>query len=176
MPKRYPSPAEREQGPEPSSAADSDGRGSETPAPPETASQVATTETPATPQAPAAVLTAQVEPTAAPEPATLPVWEPSPPVPDRAALTNVAPRSLRSPSTGILDVHGQGFRPDLQARFLKGGGPAAGLTVLRQRYVRPTLVQVVVRVDSGVRAGAYGLALADAQGLVTNVLEFRIAP
>jgi hypothetical protein len=92
-----------------------------------------------------------------------------------AALKNVVPRSLRKHTPSMLDVHGVGLRPDHKAIVFKGHDVAAGFSIMRQRLVGPTLLQVLLTVDDAVPAGAYALALTDGEGKVTNAVRFEVA-
>jgi hypothetical protein len=92
-----------------------------------------------------------------------------------AALKNVVPRSLRKHTPSMLDVHGVGLRPDHKAIVFKGHDVAAGFSIMRQRLVGPTLLQVLLTVDDAVPPGAYALALADGEGKVTNTVRFEVA-
>jgi hypothetical protein len=92
-----------------------------------------------------------------------------------ASITNVSPPVVRRPSNALVDVHGAGFRPDHQARILRGGRPAPGVTVVRQRYVSPALLQVLLKLDSEASTGAYQLVVADGAGVLSNVKAFEVA-
>jgi hypothetical protein len=92
-----------------------------------------------------------------------------------ASITNVSPPLVRRPSNALVDVHGAGFRPDHQARILRGGRPAPGVTVVRQRYVSPALLQVLLKLDSEASTGAYQLVVADGTGVTSNVKAFEVA-
>jgi hypothetical protein len=92
-----------------------------------------------------------------------------------AVLTAVSPLSVKRPSTTMLDVRGTGLRPDHQARILKLKEAPAGISVVRQKFVDGTLVKVLVSLDESVVPGLYAVALADAQGTVTNSLSFTVA-
>lgn len=93
-----------------------------------------------------------------------------------ASLKTVSPLALKRPSTGLLDLRGTGLRAEHRALFFKGRDVAAGLRVVRQRFVDGTLIQVLVQVDEGIATGNYSVALADGQGQLTNVLTFRVNP
>lgn len=96
--------------------------------------------------------------------------EPSEP----AVLTAVSPLSLRHPTTAMLDLRGIGLRPDHQARFMKIKTPPNGITVVKQKYVSPTLIQVVVKLDETAAPGTYGIDVEDAQGASSNTLVFTV--
>jgi hypothetical protein len=75
----------------------------------------------------------------------------------------------------MLDVRGTGLRPDHQARILKLKEAPTGISVVRQKFVDGTLVKVLVSLDDSVVPGVYAVALADAQGTITNSLSFTVA-
>jgi hypothetical protein len=89
-------------------------------------------------------------------------------------LTTVVPRVLKKGSTGIVDLHGLGFRAEHRIRIWKGRDAAPGFTVVRQRRVSDTLIQAVVQVDAGVAAGPYSLVVVDAGGGVSNLLPVEV--
>jgi hypothetical protein len=111
---------------------------------------------------------ANVQPT--PAPAATPVAEPAVP----ATLSAVSPPSLRRGTQGLLDLRGNNFRSEHQVSFLKVKEAPSGLTVVRHRLVSPSLIQVLVKIDERATPGAYGMALADAQGQLTNTLAFSV--
>ena len=74
----------------------------------------------------------------------------------------------------LVRAHAQQSVSDHQARILRGGRPASGVTVVRQRYVSATLLQVLLKLDSEASPGAYQLVVADGQGVVSNVRAFEV--
>jgi hypothetical protein len=107
--------------------------------------------------------------TPTPPPAPSPVAVATPlPANGPAAISTVVPNKLKRPSTTLLDVRGSGLRPDHKGLVLKGRDVAAGVTVINQRFVNPTLVQVMVKIDDSAAAGTYQVLLVDAQGQATS--------
>jgi hypothetical protein len=200
-----PSPAAREATPQaavspstvasrPSTAgpagAASPARGAGVPAPSPLASPAVRSATSATPSVPAAVRApspavtaapAVVPTVAAPTPgpaASAPaVSEAARPVEPAApaAVTNVSPPLLRRGANVLVDVHGVGLRGDHQVRLTHGREAARGIEVMRQRYVGPTLLQVLLKVDAGAPTGAYMISLVDGTGSATNSRPFEVA-
>jgi hypothetical protein len=99
----------------------------------------------------------------APEPAT------------PAAVTNVSPPVLHRGANVLVDVHGVGLRSDHQVRVARPREAARGIEVMRQRYVGPALLQVLLRIDAGAPTGAYVLSLVDGTGNTTNARPFEVA-
>ena len=104
-------------------------------------------------------------PTPVPSPSVAPV-EPPPPPPSAAPLepvllTTLSPPKVKRPGNTIVDVHGTGLRPDLVARIVRGRDAAVGIQVLRQRFVSPTLMQVVLRLEPTAPTGTYQFYLSD---------------
>ncbi len=129
---------------------------------------------------PSPVATAAPVPVAAP-PTTLaaatpaPVATPPPVEPAApAAVTNVSPPLLKRGANVLVDVHGVGFRSDHQARLSRPKEAVKGVEVMRQRYVGPTLLQVLLHVDAGAPTGGYFLSLVDGKGAATNARPFEI--
>lgn len=125
--------------------------------------------TPPTPRpAPeAATRIAETLATPTPEPQAAPPAEP-------AVLTALSPLTLKRPTTAILDLRGIGLRPDHQARVLKVKNEPDGITIVRQKYTGPTLIQVVVKLDESVAPGVYNMGVADARGTWSNSLSFTV--
>jgi hypothetical protein len=137
--------------------------------------QVAAVPVPATPApvVPAATTPAPPPaPIAAPTPA--PAAAPAEPA-GPAAVTSVSPPVLRRGAPVLVDVHGVGFRSEHQVRTMRGKEAARGIDVVRQRYVSPTLLQVLLKVDATAAPGAYSLFLVDAAGQATNLRPFEVA-
>jgi hypothetical protein len=111
--------------------------------------------------------TAAPAPTATPPPATLPA--------EPAILTAVSPLMVKRGITTMLDVRGTGLRADHQARIVKLKEAVTGVSVVRQKWVDPTLIKVLVNIDVGATAGAYAVGLVDGQGTQTNALTFSVS-
>lgn len=92
-----------------------------------------------------------------------------------AAVTNVSPPLLHRGANVLVDVHGVGLRGDHQVRLTHGREAARGIEVMRQRYVGPTLLQVLLKVDPSAPTGAYVLSLVDGTGAATNARPFEVA-
>ena len=75
----------------------------------------------------------------------------------------------------LVDVHGVGLRSEHQVRLTRGREAARGIEVMRQRYVGPTLLQVLLKVDASAPTGAYTLSLVDGAGTATNARPFEVA-
>jgi hypothetical protein len=99
------------------------------------------------------------------------VEQPAEPV----VLTAVSPLSVKRPSTIMLDLHGTGLRPNLQARILKVKDVPSGISVVGQKFVDSTLMKVLVKLDESVSPGAYAVAVADPEGSLSNGLSFTVA-
>ena len=91
-----------------------------------------------------------------------------------AAVTNVSPPLLKRGANVLVDVHGVGFRSDHQARISRPKEAVKGVEVMRQRYVGPTLLQVLLHVDPAAPTGGYFLSLVDGTGVATNARPFEI--
>lgn len=91
-----------------------------------------------------------------------------------AAVTNVSPPLLHRGANVLVDVHGVGLRSDHQVRLTRGREAARGIEVMRQRYVGPTLLQVLLKVDASAPTGAYTLSLVDGAGTGTNARPFEV--
>jgi hypothetical protein len=114
---------------------------------------------------------------AEPPATTLP---PEPPPEAAQALEPIALRSLTPPTVrrkgmAILDLRGSGFRADQRAVVFRGKEIPTTITVVRQRFVNPGLMQVGLQVDEAAATGAYAIGLADPQGRVSNTLRFEVA-
>jgi hypothetical protein len=94
--------------------------------------------------------------------------------PGAAAVTSVSPPLLRRGATALVDVHGVGLRSDHQVRIGRGRDSARGVEVVRQRYVGPALLQVLLRVDPSAAPGAHVLFLVDGAGHNTNPRPLEI--
>jgi hypothetical protein len=125
-------------------------------------------------------------PTATPVPVAAPATTPAPATPAPvatpqaaepaapAAVTNVSPPLLHRGANVLVDVHGVGFRSDHQARISRPKEAVKGVEVMRQRYVGPTLLQVLLHVDAGAPTGGYLLSLMDGTGASTNARPFEV--
>jgi hypothetical protein len=89
-------------------------------------------------------------------------------------VTNVSPPLLHRGANVLVDVHGVGFRSDHQARISRPKEAVKGVEVMRQRYVGPTLLQVLLHVDAGAPTGSYLLSLMDGTGSSTNARPFEV--
>jgi hypothetical protein len=134
---------------------------SRVPSPAATATPVAVAAAPAV--APATPAPAPEAPARAPQPTT------------PAAVTNVSPPVLHRGANVLVDVHGVGLRSDHQVRVARPREAARGIEVMRQRYVGPALLQVLLRIDAGAPTGAYVLSLVDGTGNATNARPFEVA-
>jgi len=132
--------------------------------------------TPAVTAAPVVVPTATA-PTPVPAASAPAVSEAARPVEPAApaAVTNVSPPLLRRGANVLVDVHGVGLRGDHQVRLTHGREAARGIEVMRQRYVGPTLLQVLLKVDAAAPTGAYMISLVDGTGSATNSRPFEVA-
>jgi hypothetical protein len=140
-----------------------------------TAPAVARVPSPTPTVAPAPVAAAPTTTLAAATPAPARVGGPpvtEPPAP--AAVTNVSPPLLRRGANVLVDVHGVGLRGDHQARITRPREAVRGVEVMRQRYVGPTVIQVLLHLDAGAPTGAYFLLLVDGAGNATNARPFEI--
>jgi len=134
-------------------------------------------ETPRPTPTPATVVAETVAPVPAPTPtpaAATTAEEVAAPA-EPAVLQTISPLTIKRPSTTIFDVHGTGLRADLRATLLKIKDAPNGISVLRQKLVNSTLVQVVVKVEEGTTPGLYGLSMADSRGGFSNTLSFTVA-
>jgi hypothetical protein len=120
-------------------------------------------------------------PTPAPTPAPAVVTEPQeapreapPELTEPALLTTLSPLSVRRPGRVLLDIHGSGLRSDQHARVLPLKEAPRGITVIRQKWVGPTLVNVLLELDGTVTPAIYAIALEDASGGRTNPLNLTI--
>jgi hypothetical protein len=92
-----------------------------------------------------------------------------------AAVTSVSPPILRRGGTVLVDVHGVGLRSEHQVRIGRGREAAKGIEVMRQRYVSPTLLQALLKVDAAAAPGAYVLSLVDGAGNATNTRPLEVS-
>ncbi len=88
----------------------------------------------------------------------------------------MSPARVRAPGTAELEVRGAGFRPDLQARLTRGGVGVTGVTLVRQRFVDPTLFRVVLRLERRVSPGACELGFDDPRGGSIAPLTLTVLP
>ncbi len=147
--------------------------------PPATVATPLPTPTPRTVATPEPVRTATPPPATAPPVTVAPAPTPTPPpvtVPaEPAVLTAVSPLTVKRGITTMLDVRGTGLRPEHQARVVKVKEAVTGVSVVRQKWVDPTLIKVLVNIDAGAAPGAYAVALVDGQGTQTNGLSFSVS-
>jgi hypothetical protein len=90
-------------------------------------------------------------------------------------VTNVSPPILHRGAQVLVDVHGVGLRSDHQVRLTRGREAVRGIEVMRQRYVGPTLLQVLLKVDAAAPTGAYAMSLVDGGGTATNARPLEVA-
>jgi len=160
----------------------SPGRAVATPAPAPSAAASAPVRPVATaPSARAPSPVATAAPVVAAPPTTLAAATPAPVATPQAAepaapaaVTNVSPPLLKRGANVLVDVHGVGFRSDHQARISRPKEAVKGVEVMRQRYVGPTLLQVLLHVDPAAPTGGYFLSLVDGTGVATNARPFEI--
>jgi hypothetical protein len=129
---------------------------------------------------------AEPEPTPTPVPTPTPAALPTPavatpepgaasePVAEPPSLSAVSPLSVRRPGKVLLDIRGAGLRSDLRVRILPLKENPRGITVLRQKWVNPNLVTVLLELDASVAPTIYAIALEDASGGLTNPLQLHI--
>ena len=135
----------------------------------------------ATPTPPPTTLAARATPEPVPTPTPTPAAEVRPRPEEIAAaaeptvLTAVSPLQVKRGVTTILDVRGSGLRADQKAAILKIKEAPNGITVVKQKFVSPSLVQVVVKLDETAAPGAYALAMSDGAGGHSNTLSFTVA-
>jgi hypothetical protein len=90
-------------------------------------------------------------------------------------LTAVSPLAVKRGITTMLDVRGTGLRADHQARILRVKEAVNGVSIVRQKWMDPTLIKVLVNIEAAASPGAYGVALVDGQGAQTNGLNFTVS-
>jgi hypothetical protein len=90
-------------------------------------------------------------------------------------LTAVSPLQVKRGVTTILDVRGTGLRASQKATLLKVKEAPNGISVVRQKFVNGGLVQVILKLEESATPGAYGLAMADPQGNLSNTLSITVA-
>jgi hypothetical protein len=74
----------------------------------------------------------------------------------------------------LLDIRGAGLRADLRVRILALKENPRGIAVIRQKWTSPSLVSVLLELDSGVTPTVYAIALEDASGALTNALQLHV--
>lgn len=151
----------------------------ETPRPASTPTPAATPVPMPTPRV-AAVATPEPKPISTPTPAAAlatppPTAPPTTAPPEPALLTAVSPLTVRRGGQTMLDLRGSGLRPDHQARIVRIKEATNGISVVRQKFVDPTLIKVLVNLDTNVAPGAYAVVLGDGGGAMTNTLPFNVA-
>jgi hypothetical protein len=72
----------------------------------------------------------------------------------------------------LVDVRGTGLRPEHRAVVLRGGTPAPGFEVVRQRYRDPELLQLLLKIDAP--KGDYTLVVTDSRGASSNPIAFKL--
>lgn len=149
-----------------------------TPTPAATPTPVPATRPTATPEpvriaTPPPVVATPTPVAATPTPATLATPPPAPAGP--AVLTTVSPLAVKRGITTMLDVRGTGLRSDHQARIMRVKEAVSGVSVVRQKWVDPTLIKVLVNIEASATPGLYGVALVDGGGASTNGLNFTVS-
>jgi hypothetical protein len=162
------------------------GKATPTPAASATPTPV-TTQAPATPPpaTPPPVAVAVATPVALREPTPAPVVEATPTPPpvataatdEPAILTAISPLMLRRGQTTILDIRGTNLKAEMQLRLskAKGGTPAIGYSIARQRLFNPTLLQVLVKLEENADTGSFVASVVDSHGVTTNGIPITIA-
>jgi len=74
----------------------------------------------------------------------------------------------------LLDIRGNGMRLDHTAVILKQGRPAPGITIARQKYAGPEVIQLLLKLAPNVPAGDYTVVLVDASGATSNAVPLKI--
>lgn len=151
---------------------------SPTPAPVATPTPLPTTRPTAAPEPPRATPPPVAVATPTPVAATLPpapvaTLPPAPTGP--AVLTAVSPLAVKRGITTMLDVRGTGLRSDHQARIMRVKEAVTGISVVRQKWVDPTLIKVLVNIEANATPGLYGVALVDGGGTSSNGLNFTVS-
>jgi hypothetical protein len=121
------------------------------------------------PQTAPPALPAQVAPPA-PPPEVAPPAPPAEPV----VLTAVSPLEVRRPGNVLLDLRGSGFRADLRAVILPLTKAPRGIAVMRQKFVNPTLITVLVELAENAETGEFAIAVEDASGARSEHAVFRV--
>jgi hypothetical protein len=111
------------------------------------------------------------EPVTRPEPAE--VAPPAPPA-EPVVLTAVSPLEVRRPGNVLLDLRGSGFRADLRAVILPLTKAPRGIAVMRQKFVNPTLITVLVELAENAETGEFAIAVEDASGARSEHAVFRV--
>ncbi len=151
-----------------------------TPTPrPEATPRVESTPAPTPTPRMAVAATPEPRPIATPPPVAAATPPPTPPPTaapvEPAMLATVSPLSVRRGGQTMLYLRGSGFRADHQARIVKVKEATNGISVVRQKYVDPTLIKVLVNLDANVSPGPYAVVLSDSAGAMTNTLPFTVA-
>lgn len=150
-----------------------------TPAPAATPTPAPSTRPTPTPEAPRTTpppaVVATPTPVAATPPPAAPVATPPPAPAGPAVLTAVSPLAVKRGITTMLDVRGTGLRSDHQARIMRVKESVTGVSVVRQKWVDPTLIKVLVNIEATATPGLYGVALVDGGGTSTNGLNFTVS-
>ena len=74
----------------------------------------------------------------------------------------------------LLDVRGSGLRTEHRAVVLKGDSVAREIQITRQKYGGPGLVQLILKLDPGIKSGDYTLKLVSSEGIWSNPLPLKI--
>jgi hypothetical protein len=81
---------------------------------------------------------------------------------------------VKRPGKVLVDIRGAGLRADLRVRILPLKETPRGITVIRQKWTNPNLVSVLLELDAAVTPTAYAIALEDASGTRTNLLQILV--
>jgi hypothetical protein len=154
-----------------------------TPVPAATATPTPTPEAAATPT-PASLATPPPTPTPTPAPTPPPAPTPTPPPAatptpppapaEPAVLSHLSPPNMQARPSFLVDVRGTGLRQEHRAVVLRGGSPAPGFEIVRQRYRNPELLQLLLKIDASTPKGDYVLAVRDAGGALSNPISFKL--
>jgi hypothetical protein len=81
---------------------------------------------------------------------------------------------VRRGSSVVLEIAGQDLRADLKAFVLQGRRPAAGLAVVKQEFLGPTLFRVTVLIEPEVPLLSYTLVFRDQSGASTPGVQIEV--
>jgi hypothetical protein len=93
-----------------------------------------------------------------------------------AVLKGVSPLKVKRGGTALLDVRGQDLTADHHAIVLRGGHVPPDVAVPRQRYVGPTLIQVLLVVGASAVKGTYEVSVVDTSDRRSNAVSFEVIP
>ncbi|MGD8897630.1 MAG: hypothetical protein PVJ73_16480 [Acidobacteriota bacterium] len=145
-----------------------------TPTPTPTPTPVPAPPEPVTRPEPAAAPPAPAPQVEAPPPNPAPQVAPPAPPAEPVVLSTVSPLEVRRPGKVLLDLRGSGFRSDLQARILPLEKAPRGVTVLRHKFVNPTLITILVDLAEDAETGEFAIALEDGTGTRSEHVVFKV--